>query len=508
MKKKFGGILQDRLLIGGILLILQMVLMVLCITFLSSKWFVLYRVFEVLSIIMVIWLIRKYDNPAYKIAWIIVILLFPLFGGIFYLFWGNTPVNRARTMHKIEKLDPDYTDKPLTPATERLEHVMPHYARRARYIESICGCPAWGGSQAEYFRSGEEQFASMKVELAKAERFIFMEYFILEEGEMWNTILDILVQKVQEGVDVRVMYDDAGCISKLPWKYDDYLCSLGIQTVRFNKFIPTLNTYLNNRDHRKICVIDGNVGYMGGINLADEYINKTVRFGYWKDTAVLVRGEAVANMTEMFLQLWQFSTGKYVGDHAAYLPTASWPSDSFVQPFGDSPMDNFNVSETVYMQIVNNAQRYVYITTPYLVLDNEMLTALTTAAQSGVDVRIVTPGIPDKPAVYAVTRSFYQQLIRAGVKIYEYRPGFIHAKMVVADDDVAVVGTINMDFRSFFLHFECGTVFYSGNIPQAVRIDVEDCIAQSREIDEEWIRRMPWPLSIVASILRVFSPLL
>lgn len=508
MKKKFGGILQDRLLIGGILLIFQMVCMVLCISFLSVKWLLLSRVFEVLSITIVIWLSRKYDNPAYKIAWIIVILLFPLFGGIFYLFWGNTPFNRARAMHRIEKLNPDYSGKLFHPATRRLAHVMPHYSRCARYIETINGSPAWGGSQGEYFASGEEQFASMQVELAKAKRFIFMEYFILEEGEMWNTLLAILADKVRSGVDVRVMYDDAGCISKLPLRYGDYLRSLGIQTVRFNKFIPTLNTYLNNRDHRKICIVDGNIGYMGGINLADEYINKNIRFGYWKDTAILVHGEAVANMTEMFLQLWEFSTGQYTSDHTAYLPTVSLPSTGFVQPFGDSPMDNFNVSETVYMQIINNAKRYVYITTPYLVLDNEMLTALTTAAQSGVDVRIVTPGIPDKPVVYAVTRSFYQQLIRAGVKIYEYRPGFVHAKMVVSDDDVAVVGTINMDFRSFYLHFECGTVFYSGNIPLQVRADIEQCIECSREIDEEWIRRMPWPASIAASILRMFSPLL
>lgn len=508
MKKKFGQIFQDRLLIGGILLIAQLVLMVLCIVFLSNKWFVFYRIFELLSVFMVIWLIRKYDNPAYKMAWIIVILLFPLFGGIFYLFWGNTPFNRARAMHKIEALTADYPNKPTREAAEKLEEIMPEYARCAQYIETIGCSPVWGGSQTEYFASGEEQFASMKEEFIKAEHFIFVEYFILEEGEMWNTLLGILVEKVRQGVDVRVMYDDAGCISKLPWKYDEYLRSLGIQTVRFNKFIPTLNTYLNNRDHRKICVIDGNVGYMGGINLADEYINKVIRFGYWKDTGILVRGEAVANMTQMFLQLWEFSTGQGVGDHTEYLPTISVPSTSFVQPFGDSPLDDYNVGETVYMQIINNARKYVYITTPYLVLDNEMMTALTTAAQSGIDVRIVTPGIPDKPVVYTVTRSFYQQLIRAGVRIYEYRPGFIHAKMVVSDDEVAVVGTINMDFRSFYLHFECATAFYSGNIPVEVREDIEQCIEESREIDKEWIRRMPWPLSIFGSILRVFSPLL
>lgn len=509
MKKKVGGILRDRLFIGGVLLLLQIVLMITAISSLSERWIFFYRTFIVLSIIMVIWLVRKHDNPSYKIAWIIVILIFPLFGGVFYLFWGNTPFNRARKMHQIEPLHPtDYAGAPVEPITRQAETLMPRYVRRVRYIERCSGAPLWAGTQSQYFASGEEQFASMIIELERAERFIFMEYFIIEEGEMWNTLLDILVRKVRAGVDVRVMYDDAGSISKLPSKYDVYLRSLGLRVVKFNPFVPTLNTYLNNRDHRKICVIDGNVGYMGGINLADEYINRVVRYGYWKDTAVLLRGEAVANITAMFLQLWNFTAGEHGSSMLPYMPTRSVKGDGYVQPFGDSPMDEENVGETVYMQIINNARKYVYITTPYLVIDNEMVTALCTAAKSGIDVRIVTPGIPDKPPVYLVTRSYYQQLIHAGVRIYEYRPGFVHAKMFVSDDDIAVVGTINMDFRSFYLHFECGTVFYQGSMPAKVRVDIAHMLEQSREIDEEWCRRTPWPVSIAASVLRVFAPLL
>ncbi|MBS5280291.1 MAG: cardiolipin synthase, partial [Butyricicoccus pullicaecorum] len=315
-------------------------------------------------------------------------------------------------------------------------------------------------------------------------------------------------EKAKQGVEVRIMYDDAGCMSKLPAGYDRYLRSLGIRTVRFNRFIPTLNTYLNYRDHRKITVVDGNVGYMGGANIADEYINRKSPFGHWKDTGVRLMGPGVANMTEMFLQMWEYTTKDRFLDRARYMPTVVRSGDGYVQPFYDSPLDDRNVGETVFMHIINRAQRYVYITTPYLILDNEMITALTVAAQSGIDVRIITPGIPDKKLVYRVTRSYYQQLHRAGVKIYEYRPGFLHAKMIVSDDDVAVVGTMNMDFRSFFLHFECGTVLYGGETISEIRDDVLDTMGLSRQIDDEWFRSVPWLASIAASILRLFAPML
>lgn len=508
MRKRLFGLIGDRRFIAALLIVLQALILLIAIDLLSGSARWVYRAFQMISWIMVIWLIRKEDNPAYKIPWIIMILLFPLFGGIFYLFWGNTPLNRARAQHRFAPAAPDFTGMPARPADERLGAGMARHARRAQYIRSVTGMPVWGETATRYFPCGEEQFPAMLEALEQAERFIFMEYFIIEPGEMWDPILDILVRKVKEGVDVRLMYDDAGSISTLPRGYDKYLRSLGIRTVRFNRFVPTLNTYLNYRDHRKILVVDGNVGFMGGINIADEYINRVVRFGYWKDTGVMLRGAGVANMTETFLQMWEYATGVTVPDHSCFLPTETRPGDGYVQPFGDSPLDEFNVGELLYMQIVNTARDYVYIATPYLILDNEMITALTAAAQSGVDVRIITPGIPDKKLVYLVTRSFYQQLHRAGVRIYEYTPGFLHGKMVVSDDDVAVVGTINMDFRSFFLHFECGTVLYGGKAVRDVRADVQDIIGMSREIDDEWFRGISWPASILASLLRVLAPLL
>ncbi|MGM9612704.1 MAG: cardiolipin synthase [Butyricicoccus sp.] len=508
MKRHLGKLLGDRRLMGALLIVIQAVLVIWGINTLTEHFTWFNWLCNLLTAVIIIWLIRKYDNPSYKIPWIVLILTFPLFGGIFYLAWGNTPFNRARAQKKFTAPRPDFSGDLSHPAGGRLIASMPRHTRRTGYIESLTGMPAWGETAVRYFPLVEHQFTAMCEELKKAQRFIFMEYFIIEQGEMWQPILEILTQKIAQGVEVRIMYDDAGCMSKLPSGYDRYLRSLGIRIVRFNRFIPTLNTYLNYRDHRKITVIDGNVGYMGGANIADEYINRKSPFGHWKDTGIELRGAGVANMTECFLEMWEYATRIAVTDHAQYRPTISRPGDGYVQSFGDTPLDDFNVGETVYMQIINNARDYVYITTPYLVLDNEMITALTTAAQSGVDVRIITPGIPDKKYVYLVTRSFYQQLTRAGVRIYEYTPGFLHAKMIVSDDDVAVVGTINMDFRSFFLHFECGTVLYGGKVIREIKQDIQDILGQSREIDSEWFRHVPWASSVVASVLRLLSPLL
>ena len=508
MRKWLGKMFGDRRVVGGLMLIAQFLIVMFGVGLATENWRWLSTVLTVLSIIIVIWLVRKYDNPTYKISWIIIILILPLFGGLFYLLWGNTPFNRARTQHKYEPKPPDFTTYLRAPATELLAEEHPQHASCARYVRNLDGMPAWTNTETRYFKVGEEMFASMCEELKKAEKFVFMEYFIVEQGVMWDTILDILKEKVRQGVDVRLIYDDVGSIATLPKNYDKYLGTLGIRAVRFNRFIPTLNTYLNYRNHRKIMVIDGNVGYMGGINLADEYINVKERFGHWKDTGILLRGEGTASMTSMFLQMWEYVTGEPVPPLDPYLPTVKMPSDGYVQPFADSPLDDLNIGESVYLQMVHTARKYVYITTPYLVLDNEMITALTIAAQSGVDVRILTPGIPDKKLVYMITRSYYQQLHRAGVKIYEYRPGFLHAKSIVADDNAAVVGTINMDFRSFFLHFECATCFYESSVVGAVKQDILNTIEQSRQIDDEWLRKVPWLRSIASSVLRLFAPLL
>lgn len=507
MHRRMRKFIVNRRSISITLLLIQFLFTLVFLYWLSHRQFILYYFLEIISLCVIIWLIRKNDNPAYKIPWIIVILLLPPFGVLFYIFWGNTPFNRARLV-KIRPLEPGQLEQKKKPALRELCTRLPRQRRMATYLNQTAGMTVWKNTACEYFPLGEYQFESMLIALKKAERFIFMEYFIIDLGEMWDAILSILIQKVQSGVDVRIMYDDVGCISTLPAGYRKYLTSLGIQVVAFNRFVPMMNTYLNYRNHRKVCIIDGNIGYMGGINLADEYINRRERFGHWKDTGCCLTGDGVANLTALFLQLWDFATNSPPTPLADYLPTISVESDGYVQPFADSPLDTFNVGEATYMNIINNASRYVYITTPYLTLDNEMLTALCTAAQSGVDVRIVTPGIPDKKMVYMVTRSYYAQLIQSGVKIYEYTPGFIHAKMIVADNSTAIVGTINVDFRSFYLHFECACAFYHSSVVDKVKEDILDCIRKSRQMDETFCKNISWPTSISASILRILAPIL
>lgn len=324
---------------------------------------------------------------------------------------------------------------------------------------------------------------------------------------MWDSILKILENKRAHGVEVRILYDDVGCVATLPALYADYLRQKGFQVGVFNPFRPRLNAATNYRDHRKICVIDGNVGFTGGINLADEYINQKEKYGHWKDTAVLLRGEAVQSLTEMFLELWQFTCHESLS-LSDFLPSRSHSCAGFVQPYGDSPLDNFNLAENVYMQILNHAKNYVYITTPYLILDNEMINALCLAAQSGIDVRIITPHIPDKWYVHMVTRSHYSQLLRAGIRIFEYTPGFIHAKMFVSDDSTAIVGTTNVDFRSFYLHFECGVAFYLSPMVSKVKEDFLRTQNICEEITLEKERAVKAPIRILRSLLRAFAPLM
>ncbi|MDD5879236.1 MAG: cardiolipin synthase, partial [Clostridiales bacterium] len=348
-------------------------------------------------------------------------------------------------------------------------------------------------------------------ELKKAKHFIFLEYFIIEEGIMWNTILEILKEKAKEGVDVRVIYDDVGCVMKLPYKYGDKLEKYGIKCRVFNPFIPILTNRLNNRDHRKIAVIDGYVGFMGGINLADEYINSFEKYGHWKDAAILLKGDAVFNLTVMFLTMWDFINNSD-DDYLKYRPenftNEKYLSKGYVQPFDDSPLVNEPIGETVYLNLINKAKKYIYINTPYLIIDNEMATALKIAAKSGIDVRIVTPHIPDKWFVHAVTRSYYHSFIKDNIKIYEYTPGFMHSKTFVVDDEYAVVGSINLDFRSLYLHFECGAWLYKTDSVLKVKEDFLDTLELCQQISLQDCENVKWPVKFGRLILRMFSPLL
>ena len=343
--------------------------------------------------------------------------------------------------------------------------------------------------------------------------YIYIEYFIINDGVMWRTILDILERKAKEGVDVRLIYDGFGCLTTLPNRYDKILQEKGIKCVIFNPFRPILNIVQNNRDHRKICVIDGKTGFTGGINLADEYINQKERFGHWKDTAVMLKGEAVWNMTVMFMHMWSVVNGSRTPmEHELHMPHRYHPEafeeDGFVQPYSDTPLDGEVLGENVYLNIINRARKYVYICTPYLIIDNEMMTALCLAAKSGVDVRIMTPGVPDKKMVFLLTQSYYEQLLEAGVRVYEYQPGFLHAKSFVCDDEIAVVGTINLDYRSLYLHFENGVWFYKNKVVADIFQDFKETLNYCDPINIEFCKNRNILVRGFQSILRLLAPLL
>ena len=508
--KKILRFITQRVVITALLIVLQALLLFGFIWKLDNYFVYFYAGSVLLSLLITLGIINSKSNPAYKIAWLIPILLFPVFGGLVYLLFGSDRTGRY-LRKKLRGIGTEM-DNVIGEAHRRsgAEELPPDAANQSRYISHCAYCPPYQNTTTEYLPLGEVKFERMVEELKKAKHYIFLEYFIIQEGKMWNTILDILRQKAAEGVDVRVIYDDMGCIMILPTGYDRTLEQMGIKCRIFNPFVPILSSRFNTRDHRKICVIDGNVGFTGGINLADEYINAYEKHGHWKDTSILLKGEAVFNLTVMFLSMWDYldgTTGKT--DYSRYYPTV-WDENAkgYVQPFADNPLDDEAVGETVYLNLINKAKRYVYITTPYLILSSEMLTALTSAAKCGVDVRIITPHIPDKWYVHAVSRSHYQPLIEAGVKIYEYTPGFIHAKTFVVDDDYAVVGTINLDYRSLYLHFECAVWMYQTPSVAQVRDDFFKTQQISQEITLEECRSLSFPRRLGRSVLRVFAPLM
>lgn len=510
--KRISQFIFRRVVIVALLLVLQIGAMVFFAIRLSDYFEWYYAGSMLCSLLAVFAILSGRSNPAYKIAWIVLIMAFPLFGGVFYLWTGSNRLSR-----RIKKKMAAISENTMTYSAQKegiideIAQQDPSAALQVRYIERGAHCPVYDHTQCEYHEIGEKSWKRMLEELEKAEHYIFMEYFILEQGEMWDPMLELLRRKAAAGVDVRIIYDDLGSITKIPDGYDKLLESYGIRACIFNPFVPVINLRMNNRDHRKICVIDGHTGFTGGINLADEYINARELHGHWKDTAIMMRGDAVWSLTVMFLSMWDYIRGEH-SDYELYRPQiyqqSQLPSDGYFQPFSDNPLDDEPVGENVYLNMINRAQRYVYITTPYLIISNEMMTALTNAAKSGVDVRIITPHIPDKWYVHMVSQAHYAQLIEAGVRIFEYTPGFIHAKSFVADDEYAVVGTINLDYRSLYLHFECATWMYKTSCIGDIRRDFENTQAVSEEITMEACKADPFPKRLLRSILKIFAPLM
>jgi len=465
----------------------------------------------VLSILVCLYIVSRSGTGAYKLIWIFMILLFPLFGGLLYLlfsFQGATR-NFTRQAAKTEAKAKGLLAFPGT-SEDALLDALPDRTAQVQYLQNHAGFPVYTDSETTYLSPGEAKYEALLAQLEKAERYIFLEYFIIQEGTMWNAILEILKEKISQGVKVRVLYDDLGCFLKLPKDYDSKLRNMGIDCQVFNRFKPVLTTMQNNRDHRKIAVIDGKVAFTGGINLADEYINVVEKFGHWKDASVMVRGKAAWSFTLMFLQMWELATG-VDEDYAQYYPwiltDCPVKASGFVQPYADSPMDKENVGEHVYLQIINNAKQYLYINTPYLIIDESMMSALCLAAKSGVDVRIVTPHKWDKRFVHLTTQSYYRDLIAAGVRIYEYTRGFIHSKTFVSDDIVATVGSTNLDFRSLYLSFECGALMYHTYAVTQLKEDFLNTLTQCHEITVKDCQCGPIK-RIYQDILRLFAPLM
>lgn len=510
--KKFFRLVFGRVAYTLLFAVIQLSVLFVVLGFFEKQFVYFYSACLLLSAFTVLHVLNRDMNPAYKIVWLVLVLLFPIFGGLMYLMFGKTSISKKEAARAAEIEKRHKAGTMLVGGSEKeLRELDEDAAVQSSYITAITGTPPYTGTKTTYFTVGEEYFEALKNELSKAEHFIFLEYFIIREGKMWDEILEILKKKAAAGVDVRVIYDDLGCCFTLPRRYDKELEKMGIKACIFNRFTSVLNLRFNTRDHRKICVIDGNTGFTGGINLSDEYINEFQKYGHWKDSGIMLKGKAVWSLTLMFLSLWDFIR-KEQDDFALYAPneelSAGIDDDGFVQPYTDAPFDNEQVGRTVYTSILGRAKSYVYITTPYLIIDSETAAALKTAACSGIDVRIIVPGIPDSKAVDAVTKSYYEPLLRGGVRIYEYTPGFIHAKNFVSDDKYAVVGTINLDYRSLYLHYECAAWLYKTDSVEKVKEDYLCTLEKCTEITLDSIKRKSAFKRMYIAVLKTFAPLM
>ncbi len=501
-----------RTFVIAILLCIQIIFLFGISYWLKEYTGYVYGLSSILAVVIMINIMNKKENPSYVLTWVIPILILPIFGVLLYIFVKSHI--GSRVIQKRHKMAQEKTKKYLglnSALVEELEDEEPSTASLAKYMSVYGGYPMVKNTQVQYFTCGEEKFASLIEELEKAEKFIFLEYFIISEGYMWDTILDILKRKVKQGVEVRVLYDGMCSLVLLPYNYPKELEKYGIQCKIFSPPKPALSSYQNNRDHRKIVVIDGKAAYTGGINIGDEYINVKERFGYWKDTAILLKGDAVHNFTFMFLQMWDVVTTKEEINYEQYLikqenlPNADL---GYVLGYSDSPLDNENVGEEVYLHILNHAKKYVHIMTPYLILDYEMERALEFTAKRGIEVILILPHIPDKKYAFWLAKTYYKNLIEAGVQIYEFEPGFVHAKVFTCDDEKAVVGTINLDYRSLYLHFECATFLYKNPVISEIEKDFQLTLKQSIQMTKESLNQLSPIVKFIGKVLRLFAPLM
>lgn len=609
-KAKIRNIVFSRFIITAVLLMLQIWILFLFYGWLKEYIQVGMAFATGLGIVLIIYMVNSANASTYKLAWVLIFAIFPVFGTLLFLYI-RTNIGHIRPRKILgEILDETKPYSVTEISTQRLiEKEDDRFINLKRYIEKVGGYPAWTDTKVEYYSFGEEAYEPLLEAIRGAKKFIFLEFFIVEPGKFWNNMLDALEKKVKEGVEVRMLYDDFGCIATLPRNYYNVLRKKGINSRAYAEMLPVLSTHYNNRDHRKILVVDNKVGFTGGINLADEYINEVSRFGKWKDCMVRLEGKGVNSLTLMFLQMWNSVYVQYrspemyqkylelpengIGENeiraveaAEYSPDKRAdeqvkkvqdivqkvmpepevvegtenkeagdnpetaldvvpeneagaaldvvpedkaetaldvvPEDKqgialdvkpeedlgYVIPYGDGPYRTENVAENVYMDIISHATKYVYIMTPYLMLSDEMTHCICYAAKSGVDVRLLLPHIPDKKMIFAITRSHYRELMAAGVRIYEFTPGFVHSKVVLADDKIGVVGTINFDFRSLFLHYECGCLIYKNKELGKIKDDFLDAFSQSQQMDRETYKKISAFQRLCGWVLNLLAPLL
>lgn len=507
--ERIKAVARSRFFLGALCIVLEFTQLLAVFILLYKFVFPITILGWIFYIGILLYLINRDEAPEFKLPWLIILCFLPVVGAFVYMLLSSnsTSEKEYRRYQKAEQVLQPY--RVQTEAINELKELNADAWGQANYLYSVAGMPCHSHTKMTYYPIGEEFHKALLADLETAEQFIFMEYFIVQEGIMWDSIHGILKRKAAQGVKVYFLYDDFGCMTILPEHYYEQLESEGIHCIPFNKFTPVLSHIHNNRDHRKITVIDGRVGYTGGINLADEYVNAIVKHGHWKDTAVRLEGKAVKNLIVLFLINWN-SQSKEPIDCTEYMGISQPEADAegFVIPFGDGPEPCYqdSIGENVYLNMINAAKDYLYITTPYLICDHELLDALRLAAKKGVDVRIITPHIPDKWPVHLMTRSNYGILIKDGVKIFEYTPGFIHAKSFVCDDQFAVCGTINLDYRSLVHHFECGAWMYRTSCIEDMKKDFLKTAMLSELITEEKGVLRGWK-KMLAEVMKVFSPM-
>lgn len=520
MKKKIkihkGNIIEeqevDYIPIRYIIAILITIFEILAIIGIVAILCVFVPYFYILAIITTIaveiQIIASDNNPDYKVPWMLFVLILPIAGFMLYFMFSSRTL-KQKFIKRLDDLKAHSYKKNDKEVLEKLDSQDSIACSQAKMLLNIADTHIFKNTKQTYFPSGEKYFESLLNDLNNAKKFIYMEYFIIDEGKFWNSILDILKEKAKQGLDVKVLYDDVGCMNTLPGNYSKILKGFGIEATPFSRLKGQADNEFNNRSHRKITVIDGFIGYTGGVNIADEYINERKKYGHWKDSGIRLEGEAVWEFTKLFLIDFGINIKKPLSLPENLYPIYETPNSGYVIPFGDGPKPLYErrVGKSVIQNMLNTATKYVYITTPYLIIDNDLCVSIENAALRGIDVRIITPHIPDKKVVFQMTRSYYKRLMSAGVKIYEYEPGFIHAKTYLCDDKIAMIGTINLDYRSLVHHFENGVWLYNTDCIKDLKTDIEETLEKSIFVSEDMLKANIF-VRFFRSLVRIFAPLL